>query len=114
MTNVDATWKFPAKVHCSGGVLQVKTLPVDSLSVPVVDLVDVPEHNLVFSFHVFWDALLLDPLHVALQYGQFRVQFHIKPKPSTWSRLAIAVTDWSETKTANVVPTSTTMPRSLT
>lgn len=42
-------------------------LPVDSLSVPVVDLVDVAKHNLVFSFHVVRDALLLDPLHVALR-----------------------------------------------
>lgn len=42
-------------------------LPVDSLSVPVVDLVDVPKDDLVFSFHVVRDALLLDPLHVALR-----------------------------------------------
>lgn len=43
-------------------------LPVDSLSVPVVDLVDVAKDNLVFSFHVVRDALLLDPLHVALRW----------------------------------------------
>lgn len=62
--------KFPAKVHCLLWCLLVRALPVDSLSVPVVDLVDVPKHNLVFSFHVVWDALLLDPLHVALPHGQ--------------------------------------------
>lgn len=37
------------------------------LSVPVVDLVDVPKDNFVFSFHVVRDALFLDPLHEALQ-----------------------------------------------
>lgn len=37
------------------------------LSVPVVDLVDVPEDDFVFSFHVFGDALVLDPLHEALR-----------------------------------------------
>lgn len=45
-----------------------EALPVDSLSVPVVDLVDVPKDNLVLSFHVVRDALLLDPLHVALRW----------------------------------------------
>lgn len=34
---------------------------------PVVDLVDVPEDDLVFSFHVVRDAFFLDPLHEALQ-----------------------------------------------
>lgn len=34
---------------------------------PVVDLVDVPEDDFVFSFHVIGDAFLLDPLHEALQ-----------------------------------------------
>lgn len=47
--------------------MQENGLPADSLSVPVVDLVDVPKDNLVFSFHVVRDALLLDPLHVTLR-----------------------------------------------
>lgn len=34
---------------------------------PVVDLVDVPEDDFVFSFHVVRDAFFLDPLHEALQ-----------------------------------------------
>lgn len=41
---------------------------LNSLSVPVVDLVDVPEDNFVFSFHVVRDALLLDPFHEALRW----------------------------------------------
>lgn len=40
---------------------------LNSLSVPVVDLVDVPEDNFVLSFHVVGDALLLDPFHEALR-----------------------------------------------
>ncbi len=40
---------------------------LDLLSVPVVDLVDVPKDDFVFSFHVIRDALVLDPLHEALQ-----------------------------------------------
>lgn len=40
---------------------------LNSLSVPVVDLVDVPEDDFVFSFHVVGDAFLLDLLHEALQ-----------------------------------------------
>lgn len=61
-------------------------LTLDLLSVPVVDLVDVPEHDLVFSLHVIGDALLLDSLHEALQgvaQGQWREQrrksHHQKP-----------------------------------
>lgn len=34
---------------------------------PVADLVDVPEDDFVFSFHVVGDAFFLDPLHEALQ-----------------------------------------------
>lgn len=36
-------------------------------SVPVVDLVDVPKDNFVFSFHVIRDSLFLDRLHEALR-----------------------------------------------
>lgn len=46
---------------------QLSSSARDLLSVPVVDLVDVPEDDLVFSFHVVRDALLLDPPHEALQ-----------------------------------------------
>lgn len=37
------------------------------LSVPVVDLVDVPEDDFVLPFHVVGDALLLDLFHEALR-----------------------------------------------
>lgn len=60
-------------------------LPVDSLSVPVVDLVDVAKDNLVFSFHVVRDALLLDPLHVALRWEGQRVQLHTEAQRSVTS-----------------------------
>lgn len=42
-------------------------LLLDLLSVPVVDLVNVPEDDFVFSFHVVWDALLFNPLHKTLK-----------------------------------------------
>lgn len=59
------------------------------LSVPVVDLVDVPEDDFVFSFHVVGDALFLDPLHEALQgrrrsAGCSHIQTHIIYVVVTW------------------------------
>lgn len=47
---------------------------INPLSVPVVDLVDVPEDDFVFSFHVVRDAFFLDPLHEALQDQGERVR----------------------------------------
>lgn len=37
------------------------------LFVPVVDLMNISEHNLVFAPHVIWNPLLFHPAHVALQ-----------------------------------------------
>lgn len=37
------------------------------LFVPVVDLMNISEHNLVFALHVIRNPLLLHPAHVALQ-----------------------------------------------
>lgn len=34
---------------------------------PVIDLVDIPEHNLVFSLHVLWYISGAHVAHVALQ-----------------------------------------------
>ena len=36
------------------------------LFVPVIDLVDVAKHDLVFPFHIIRDTLLFYPAHVAL------------------------------------------------
>lgn len=33
---------------------------------PVIDLVDVPKHNPVLSFHVLWNSLISHCGHVAL------------------------------------------------
>lgn len=44
--------------------------PANPLSVPVVDLVDVPKDDFVLSFHVVGDAFFLDPLHEALRGSQ--------------------------------------------
>lgn len=63
--------------ECSECSLHPTPLTLDLLSVPVVDLVDVPKHDLVFSLHVIGDALLLDSLHEALHcvaQGQWREQ----------------------------------------
>lgn len=37
------------------------------LFVPVVDLMNVSEHDLVFALHVIWNPLLVYLAHVALQ-----------------------------------------------
>lgn len=37
------------------------------LFVPVIDLMNVSEYNLVFALHVIWNTFLLHPAHVALQ-----------------------------------------------
>ena len=42
----------------------------DGLAVPVVDLLDVSEHNLVFSSHVLWNPSDLQPGHEALRHTQ--------------------------------------------
>ena len=39
----------------------------DLLFVPVVDLVNIPENDFVFSFHIFRDSLILDRLHEPLK-----------------------------------------------
>lgn len=60
-------------LKCWGGDVRNNLCPrgagriVNPLSVPVVDLVDVPKDDLVLSLHVVRNAFFLDPLHEALQ-----------------------------------------------
>ena len=49
-----------------------------ALFVPVVDLMDVAEHDFVFSLHVIGDSLLLHPAHVALKMETQRDKFNVK------------------------------------
>ena len=44
----------------------IRTPMLSLLSVPIEDLVDVPEDDFLFSFHVLGDALILDILHETL------------------------------------------------
>lgn len=60
--------------------------PPYSLSVPVVDLIDVPKDHFIFSFHVVRNSFLLHALHEALQKhtNLFVIQF--PPADPCWVR----------------------------
>ena len=73
-------YSVPGRVcACACNVLSMWCVFI--LSVPVVDLVDVPENDFVFSFHVVWDALLLNPLHEALKESQKGVEDALLTSP---------------------------------
>lgn len=54
----------------------------DGLAVPVVDLLDVAEHNLVFSSHVLWNPSDLQPGHEALRQNMFITVIWTEPSLS--------------------------------
>lgn len=50
----------------------------DGLAVPVVDLLDVAEDDLVFSSHVLWNPSDLQPGHEALRHTRFIFNLNVQ------------------------------------
>lgn len=74
----------------------------DSLPVPVVDLVNVPKDDFILSFHVVGNALLLDPLHEALQGHRMLLCGCEKPTYSIWVGLSVEPMKDEEDDTAQM------------
>lgn len=74
-------------------------MSVDGLAVPVVDLLDVPEDDLVFSSHVLWNPSDLQPGHEALRQTDIELQLnvHVHETPPVLSCLTSTITPRSFT-----------------